>query len=181
MKLYTKGGDKGSTSLIGGARVSKNDSRVEAYGTVDELSAFVALLSDKLRGEECDYSAELDSINSMLMSVEALLACDENSAKTMPTISDENISALEQKIDDLQAQLEPLTKFTIPGGDERVSMCHVCRTVCRRAERRAIAAAEEWEVSANAVIYLNRLSDYFYALGRVLTLRLGVEEILWRG
>ncbi len=179
MKLYTKGGDKGSTSLIGGARVSKNDSRVEAYGSVDELSAFVALLSDKLRNNG-DYSAELDGINSMLMSVEALLACDENSAKTMPTISDENISALEQKIDELQSQLPPLTSFTIPGGDERVSMCHVCRTVCRRAERRAIAAAEEWEVSANAVIYLNRLSDYFYALGRALTIHFGVEEILWR-
>ncbi len=179
MKLYTKGGDKGTTSLIGGARVSKNDSRVEAYGTVDELSAFVALLSDKLRGEG-EYSAELDSINSMLMNIEALLACDEKSAKTMPSVGDDVILALEQKIDDLQSQLEPLTKFTIPGGDERISMCHVCRTICRRAERRAIAATLEWAISENAVIYLNRLSDYFYALGRVLTLRLAVEEILWR-
>ncbi len=181
MKVYTKGGDKGTTSLIGGARVSKDDSRVEAYGTVDELSAFMALLCDKLRGDVrfVDYVADIDRINSTLMSVEAHLACDENSAKSLPPISGDAIELLEQKIDTLQSKLEPLTKFTIPGGDERVSMCHVCRTICRRAERRSITAAAEFPITSNAVIYLNRLSDYLYVLGRTLTVDLGVEEILW--
>ncbi len=181
MKVYTKGGDKGSTSLIGGSRVSKCDSRVEAYGTVDELTAFIALLGDKLREEDRFLTIidELNRVNSTLMSVEAHLACDEQSAKTLAPIGDEAIQYLESRIDEMELKLQPLTKFTIPGGDKRVSMCHVCRTVCRRAERRAIAAAAEHNISTESVVYLNRLSDYFYVLGRTLTLELQVEETLW--
>lgn len=181
MKVYTKGGDKGTTSLIGGVRVSKCDSRVEAYGTVDELTAFIALLSDNLRGEDMfsGYVADLERINSTLMSVEAHLASDETTSKKLPPISAEAIEYLEQRIDTMLEGLEPITKFTLPGGDQRVSLSHVCRTVCRRAERCAIAVASEHEITANAVIYLNRLSDYIYVLSRSLTKDIGVEEILW--
>ncbi len=182
MKVYTKGGDEGTTSLIGGARVAKIDSRVEAYGTVDELIAFIALLGDKLceNSETCAfYVTDLNKINSTLMTVEAHLACDENSVKTIPEISDLAITYLEQRIDELQEELKPIDKFTIPGGDQRVSLSHVCRTVCRRAERRAIAAKYEHPITPNVIVYLNRLSDYLYVLGRVLTAEFGVTEILW--
>ncbi len=182
MKLYTKGGDKGSTSLIGGARVAKDDIRVEAYGTVDELSAFIALLGDKLWCEDGSfnkYISDIHKINSILMTIEAHLASDGTATDKLPPITDEALQYIESRIDELQSELLPLDKFTIPGGDERVSLCHVCRTVCRRAERCSITAAREFNVVPNAVIYLNRLSDYLYVLGRALTLDLGVEEILW--
>ncbi len=181
MKVYTKGGDKGTTSLMGGSRVSKNDCRVEAYGTVDELSAFVALLSDKLRPSAlfAEHVANLDLINSTLMTIEAHLASDSSSTKSMPPIADSVVEFLEHEIDSMLECLEPITKFTIPGGDVRISLSHVCRTVCRRAERRAIAVADQYDVDPNVVIYLNRLSDYFYVLGRTITAKLEVEEILW--
>ncbi|MFR9602528.1 MAG: cob(I)yrinic acid a,c-diamide adenosyltransferase [Rikenellaceae bacterium] len=181
MRVYTKGGDKGTTSLVGGERVSKNDCRVEAYGTVDELSAFVALLSDKLRPNAlfAEHVANLDRINSTLMTVEAHLACDSSAVGSMPPIGDDAVAFLEFEMDTMESGLEPITKFTIPGGDVRISLSHVCRTICRRAERRAIAVADEHPLEPNVVIYLNRLSDYFYLLGRTITAQLGVEEILW--
>ena len=141
MKVYTKGGDKGSTSLIGGERVSKCDVRVEAYGTVDELTAFTALLADKLA--RCDALAgsvaELRRIESQLMTVQALLAVGDGGEGKVAPLPAEAAQYLEQAIDAMQECLPAITKFTIPGGDERISMCHVCRTVCRRAER-ALAA-----------------------------------------
>ncbi len=182
MKVYTKGGDEGTTSLIGGVRVAKIDSRVEAYGTVDELTAFIALLGDKLcqNRDMCGrYIGDLNKINSMLMTVESHLASDETTAKKLPEISDEAIEYLENRIDEMQEGLKPLDKFTIPGGDVRLSLCHVCRTVCRRAERRAIAAKYEYPITPNVLVYLNRLSDYLYVLGRVLTAEFNIEEILW--
>ncbi|MFI3282896.1 MAG: ATP:cob(I)alamin adenosyltransferase, partial [Rikenellaceae bacterium] len=100
-------------------------------------------------------------------------------AKTLPEISNDAVEYLEQRIDEMQEELKPLDKFTIPGGDVRVSLCHVCRTVCRRAERRAIAASMEHIIAENCVVYLNRLSDYMYVLGRTLTQKFGVVEILW--
>lgn len=184
MKLYTKGGDKGHTSLIGGERTSKCDLRVEAYGAVDELSAFVALLHDRLAEHHNDistpYTADLVEINRTLMSVEALLACGCDSKGKIAPIPTEQIEWLEGRIDALQAATTPINYFTIPGGCTTVSMCHVCRTVCRRAERAAIKAAEQFDAEPSALVYLNRLSDYFYALGRRLTECLKVEEILWR-
>lgn len=180
MKIYTKGGDKGRTSLIGGERVSKTDSRVEAYGTVDELTAFTALLADKLSGDRFPKSiAQLRRIESQLMTVAALLAVGEGGHDKISGLKPEVIEELEQWIDRMQDHLPAITKFTIPGGDERISMCHICRTVCRRAERAALRAAEQWEVSADVLIYLNRLSDYFYLLGRTVTDRTSTEEILW--
>jgi len=182
MKIYTKTGDRGTTSLVGGERVFKTDLRVEAYGTVDELMAFTALLGDRLRGEErlTDCVARLEDINCRLMSVSALLAVGEGGEEKLPDLPEEAVQGLEEDIDRMQAELAPITKFTIPGGCDAVSLCHVCRTVCRRAERAALRASAEHPRSETALRYLNRLSDFFYTLGRLLTARLGVEEILWR-
>lgn len=181
MKVYTKGGDKGITSLIGGERVYKTDERVEAYGTVDELTAFIALLADRLCVDSrfAGYADMLRCVESQLMTVEALLAVGEGGAGKVAPLKEDAAAGLEQAIDGMQEHLPAITKFTVPGGDERVSLCHVCRTVCRRAERAAIRAAQKYDIDAGAVVYLNRLSDYFYLLGRTLTEQLGVEEILW--
>ena len=181
MKIYTKGGDKGRTSLIGGERVPKYDLRVEAYGTVDELTAFAALLADKLMHEEKFGAIEkqLRSVESQLMTVAALLAVGEGGRDKVAGLKDGVIEQLEQWIDQMQESLPAITKFTIPGGDERISLCHVCRTVCRRAERASLRAAEQYEIDSQATIYLNRLSDYFYLLGRSITALTNSEEILW--
>lgn len=181
MKVYTKTGDKGMTSLIGGERVFKCDERVEAYGSVDELSAFVALLADRLRPDAALASQveELNRILSRLMTVEALLATGEGGRDKMAPLAPECVAWLEACIDTMQAALPPIDKFTIPGGHEAVSLCHVCRTVCRRAERAALRADQRYGVDATALVWLNRLSDYFYLLGRTLTAHYRVEETLW--
>lgn len=182
MKVYTKSGDKGLTSLIGGERVSKTDLRVEAYGTVDELSAFTALLGDRMRGEEslCDLVPRLEEINCRLMSVAALLAVGRGGEDKLAPLPEEAITRLEEQIDEMQAQVPAITKFTIPGGHVLLSLCHVCRTVCRRAERSALRAAVGHEIDPAALRFLNRLSDWFYLLGRLVTERLKIEETLWR-
>lgn len=181
MKVYTKGGDKGRTSLIGGERVLKNDCRVEAYGSVDELMAFTALLADKLAAEEKFTSLveELRRIESQLMTAAALLAVGEGGNDKVASLKTDSSEELEQAIDRMQDALPEITKFTIPGGDIRLSLCHVCRTVCRRAERAVICASQEYDIDPEVVIYLNRLSDYFYLLGRTVTQMAEVEEILW--
>lgn len=183
MKLYTKCGDKGTTSLIGGERVPKCDLRVEAYGTVDELTAFVALLGDQMAERQANLLAEhIDDtrrINSVLMSVEALLAAGEGCDKVR-ALDEQYIEWIELRIDALQSQLKPITSFTIPGGCTIGSLCHVCRTVCRRAERAALRASSECGADSSALVFLNRLSDYFYALGRVVADLTGCEEVEWR-
>jgi cob(I)alamin adenosyltransferase len=181
MKIYTKSGDNGTTSLIGGERVKKYDLRVEAYGSVDELTAFIALLSDVLNEDErTEYlTEELAAIESQLMSVAALLAVGHGGEGKIAAIAEHRITMLEEAIDRMQAELPAITKFTIPGGHRALSLCHVCRTVCRRAERAALRVAEVAEVDTSATIYLNRLSDYLYTLGRMVTEHLKVEEKLW--
>ena len=181
MRVYTKTGDKGMTSLIGGERVFKCDERVEAYGSVDELSAFVALLTDRLRPDAAlaSHVEELNRILSRLMTVEALLATGEGGRDKMAPLAPECVAWLEACIDTMQAALPPIDKFTIPGGHEAVSLCHVCRTVCRRAERAALRAGQRYGVDATALVWLNRLSDYFYLLGRTLTAHYRVDETLW--
>ena len=182
MKIYTKGGDKGRTSLIGGERVAKTDSRVEAYGTVDELTAYTALLADMLMEDERmdDCTQMLRHIESHLMTVASLLAVGEGGEDKVAALNDASVEMLEQWIDSMQEALPAIDKFTIPGGDRRLSMCHVCRTVCRRAERATLRADKEYGVAECSKVYLNRLSDLFYVLGRTITLRAQVEEILWR-
>lgn len=180
-KVYTRSGDSGTTSLIGGERVFKTDSRVEAYGTVDELSAFVAQLADHLRatGECIGHLEELDRILSRLMTVEALLAIGEGGHDKVPPLPSATVTWLEERIDTMQAALPDIDKFTLPGGHPVVSLCHVCRTVCRRAERAALRADQEHGIESGALVWLNRLSDYFYLLGRSLGAHFRVGERLW--
>ncbi len=181
MKIYTKTGDQGLTSLIGGERVFKSDERVEAYGTVDELSAFTALLADRLREEGAcaDMVRELERILMRMMTVEALLAVGGEGSDKVAPLPETEIAWLEERIDAMQAQLPPLTKFTIPGGNTAVSLAHVCRTVCRRAERETLRADHKYGVDASAMKWLNRLSDYFYTLSRTIARNCGVDEIEW--
>lgn len=167
--------------LIGGERVFKTDSRVEAYGSVDELAAFVALLADRLRDDEGlqEIRDELRRILSRLMSVEALLAVGEGGRDKVAPLDPACIAWLETRIDAMQGALPAIDKFTLPGGHAAVSLCHVCRTVCRRAERAALRAGQEHDVDAAVLAWLNRLSDYFYLLGRTLSAHYGAEEVLW--
>ncbi|MCH5329332.1 MAG: cob(I)yrinic acid a,c-diamide adenosyltransferase [Alistipes sp.] len=180
MKVYTKTGDDGTTSLIGGERVSKYDERVEAYGSTDELTAFTALLCDELRGDASLAAtvAELERLESRLMSVSALLAAGDGGS--VPPLGEDEVSFLESRIDAMQSEVSPIVKFTIPGGRRELSLCHVCRTVCRRAERAALRADAEYGVDKTALVWLNRLSDYFYLLGRRLAEHYGVAERLWQ-
>lgn len=181
MKIYTKTGDRGTTSLVGGERVLKTDERVEAYGTVDELIAFTAALGDRMRDDETlsDFVNDIDRINSRLMTAAALLATGEGGSDKVPPLPEGAVAELEHRIDEMQAELEPITRFTIPGGHPTVSACHICRTVCRRAERATLRADALRAVEPSVLAFLNRLSDYFYTLGRRLNVRFGVEEILW--
>ncbi len=173
MKVYTKTGDKGMTSLIGGERVFKTDERVEAYGTVDELAAFTALLADNMRGDAALASSvgDLNRILSRLMSVEALLATGQSGSDKVAPLDPETVAWLEGRIDAMQEVLKPIDKFTIPGGNAVVSMCHVCRTVCRRAERAALRAdARYGEIVLGGVVgpdVFDRFVDFtlvFYLL-----------------
>jgi len=181
MKIYTKSGDAGTTSLIGGERVSKCDARVEAYGTVDELTAFIALLADEIRDDSRadDVVAELERVESELMTVQALLAVGSGGEDKVAPLEESRVASLESAIDRMQSEIPAITKFTIPGGHRALSLSHVCRTVCRRAERAALRAAEVQRVDATTLQYLNRLSDYLYTVGRLLTERFKVEERQW--
>lgn len=179
MKIYTKTGDRGSTSLVGGARVKKNHQRIEAYGSVDETIAFVALLRDSL--VSTIHAPFLLQIEEKLMTISSLLACnDENLTKQLPAIREESISLLEKEIDRLDLELKPLTNFVLPGGAVPISSCHVARTVCRRAEREVIRLAEQEPVDELIVKYINRLSDYLFTLSRQLHSELNVEEMIWK-
>ena len=181
MSVYTKSGDKGRTSLIGGERVEKFDLRVEAYGSVDELMAFTALLADKLMGDEkfALYEGQLRRIECQLMTISALFAVGKGGEDKVARLKCDAATELEQAIDAMQSQLPAITKFTIPGGDERISLCHICRTVCRRTERAALCAGASYDIDHDATVYLNRLSDYFYLLGRTVTHLTATPEIEW--
>ena len=180
MKIYTKTGDNGTTSLPGGERVEKFDVRVEAYGTVDELIANIAMFRDMLvaHGGFGELTDELAVILPVLMNVTALLSLGQGKEHTVSDIPDSRIRELESNIDRISATLEHITGFTIPGGDILVSMAHICRTVCRRAERRAIEAASMHKIPCRALIYLNRLSDYFYVVSRQTVTKLNIKESL---
>lgn len=179
-KIYTRCGDSGTTSLIGGERVDKYDSRVEAYGTVDELGAHVALLTDL--AAEAGHTDTVDFLHEVavrLMTIEAQLAVGLGFKGTLAKVGADDVEKLESEIDRLTATLPPIRSFTIPGGAMLVSQCHVCRTVCRRAEREALRVRAVHSVDEVLLCYINRLSDYFYTLGRSAAQRLGVEEKEW--
>ena len=164
---YTRTGDEGKTSLIGGLRVAKYDDRVEAYGTVDELSAFVGVLYDQ-EGVSDDIKAVLDNVQNKLFTIESHFALDENSEvkKMIPVLSPDDVAFLEHEIDVMNEQLPELKSFVIPGGNLKASHAHVCRTICRRAERQGWRLAAQHPVDSLDLKYLNRLSDYFFVLAR---------------
>ncbi|MEG2317854.1 MAG: cob(I)yrinic acid a,c-diamide adenosyltransferase, partial [Rikenellaceae bacterium] len=175
MKIYTKTGDKGTTSLIGGERVSKTDIRLEGYGTVDELQANVAYLRDCMVAEAvltdkmAQEKDELLWIEERLMVVSSVLAADVKVLDKIPHISNNDIERIEKAIDRINLEIVPLTKFTIPGGHPLVSFSHIARTVCRRAERAALRVAIEVALEDLPLVFLNRLSDYLYVLGRLIS------------
>jgi cob(I)alamin adenosyltransferase len=179
-KIYTKGGDKGETALIGGKRVPKYHDRIEAYGTVDELNSFVGLIRDyniDARSKEI-----LLEIQDRLFTLESLLATDHDSEiqRDLPKLHEGDIKLLEDEIDKMNAGLPELTSFILPGGHQVVSYCHVARTICRRAERISIKLSINYPVDPLSIKYLNRLSDYFFVLARFMTKYLNVEETIWK-
>lgn len=185
MKIYTKTGDKGTTSLIGGTRVNKDDVRLEAYGTFDELSAFVAVLSDS-EGVDQHHVKVMDRIQNCLLILESCLALEPTDngrqpiAKYIPQLTDGDVIFLESEIDSMNAQLEPLKSLVIPGGNILSSRAHVCRTVCRRAERRLVEMGREYEVDDVLRRFVNRLSDYFFTLSRLFIKQAGATEKPWQ-
>ncbi len=179
MKIYTKSGDKGKTSLIGGKRVSKDDIQIDAYGTIDELNSNLGLLRDYCTIES-DKSFILD-IQKDLFIIGSLLAIDYSKNKNVDHIDFSNNKAIliENKIDEMNLSLPKMTNFIIPGGHVTISTCHICRSICRRAERNCIKFSKKFKLNNNILIYLNRLSDYLFILSRKITLDTNTQEIKW--
>jgi cob(I)alamin adenosyltransferase len=177
--IYTKGGDKGKTSLLGGKRVSKFHIKIEAYGTVDELMANVALLMDMTSAK--DVKLELIQILERLMSAASIIAAEGNDLPdNMPSLSERDVEFLEKSIDLMDHELPKLTSFILPGGNMASSQAHIARTVCRRAERIILKLAEEEPVEEIIIKYFNRLSDYYFLLSRKLAYITGASEIPWK-
>jgi cob(I)alamin adenosyltransferase len=179
MKIYTKTGDKGQTSLIGGTRVPKNHIRIEAYGTVDELNSWIGLLRDTIT--DTKVNSLLIEIQDRLFTIGSILATDpEKSKMKLPELHNDDIVKLEQEIDAIDKVVPPMKSFVLPGGHPVVSHCHIARCICRRAERCTIHLTEEFPVEEIVIQYLNRLSDYLFMLSRKLSHDLGAEEIPWK-
>ena len=179
MKIYTKTGDKGLTSLIGGTRVSKSSLRIECYGTVDELNSHIGLVRD----QEVNASRRplLKEIQDRLFTIGSTLAADpEKSKMKLPDLHAADVTLLEDEMDRLNLDLPELRAFILPGGHPAVSQTHVARCVCRRAERLTIHLAEDAFVAELVVVYLNRLSDFLFVLSRAMAHELGVEEVTWQ-
>ena len=179
MKIYTKTGDKGSTSLLGGTRVSKSNIRIEAYGTIDELNSFIGLLRD-FSSENENRKNLLISIQEKLFTIGSTLATAPGKKFNTPNLQEADILLLENEMDKMDKELPTLKNFVLPGGHQYVSFCHIARTVCRRAERKCIELALNEEVNEAIVKYLNRLSDFLFVLSRKLSLELNAEEIAWK-
>lgn len=179
MKIYTKKGDKGTTSLLGGTRVPKDDLRIDAYGTVDELNSFIGLLRDHVK--EAEERGVLKEIQDRLFTMGSSLAADPAKEKIVkPDLEVQDIAVLEKEIDRMNEALPPMKSFILPGGHPTVSFCHIARCVCRRAERLVVALKHRAEVDPLVLQYLNRLSDYLFVLSRLLAKRFDAEEIPWR-
>lgn len=179
MKIYTKTGDKGETSLIGGTRVAKSHIRIEAYGTIDELNSYIGLLKD----QEVNKNKQefLKEIQDRLFTIGSSLASDPKKSKMkIPDLRMEDIELLEQEMDKMNKALPEMRFFILPGGHQSISFGHLARTVCRRAERNVIGLSEIDFVADLVVKYLNRLSDYLFTLCRKMHQELKVEEIAWK-
>lgn len=177
--VYTKTGDQGTTGLVGGTRISKTDIRLESYGTVDELNSQLGLLLTHLTDEED--RRVVYKVQNKLFTVGSYLATDQEKTKLndASVIQLADIQELESQIDIIDEQLPPLNKFILPGGCHEAALCHVCRTVCRRAERRILTLALNVHVDGNVIAYINRLSDYLFILSRKMNINNKTEEIFW--
>lgn len=180
MKIYTKTGDDGTTGLFGGSRIAKDDAAVEAYGTIDETCA--ALGEARAAGLSQEIDALLASVQEDLFVLGAELACTpgREDKLRMNLVSTAHVARLERAIDDAEAPLLPLQSFVLPGGSVGAAVLHRARTVCRRAERRALAAGRERPIRADVVVYLNRLSDLLFVLARRANHDAGVPDVPWR-
>jgi len=177
VKIYTKTGDKGETSLLGGKRVSKDHIRIEAYGTIDELNSHIGVLISELSHDKM--IKHLERIQSLLFTIGSYLASESDDHPSLPKLDDSYVKDLESAIDQMDKELKPMTSFILPSGSKAISQSHVCRTVCRRAERRIIGAEINSEYSKLIIMIINRLSDYFFVLGRMIAMREGVEDVPW--
>lgn len=193
MPLYTRTGDTGMTSLVGGQRVPKTHVRLEAYGTIDELNSFIGLLLSDLPNDVASMPATsqdtslsiaelLSSVQSLLFSIGSVLATDTSERDIRPGryIEDDDVAQLEHAIDAAEEGLPGWRGFILPGGTRAAAIAHVCRTVCRRAERAIYRVAEEADVDETLLRYVNRLSDYFFALAKKINHSEGQEEYFWR-
>ncbi len=181
MKIYTKTGDKGNTSLIGGTKVPKSDMRIETYGTVDELNSWIGLVNDQLN--DAELKIELKEVQDRLFTIGSVLATDADKDVKMklPDLHQTDITFLEKKIDEMTAVLPEMKSFILPGGHITVSSIHITRCVCRRAERLAVGMQQHnLFVDEKVIQYLNRLSDYLFTLARYAAQKLGVEEVAWK-
>jgi cob(I)alamin adenosyltransferase len=177
IKIYTKTGDKGSTSLFGGTRVPKSHLRIESYGTIDELNSTLGLAIDSI--DESEQKKLMLEIQHRLFTIGANLASDPEKDMNTPDLQTEDVTILELAIDKMNAELPELKHFILPSGFYPASLCHLARTICRRAERRIVALDYESDVDAGILIYLNRLSDYLFVLARWITIRAGKTEAKW--
>lgn len=185
MKIYTKTGDEGTTALFGGTRVKKYNLRIDSYGTVDELNAYIGLIKDQDIDEATKET--LLNIQNELFTLGAMLATppEKETLKSgkerlnIPKVNVNSIQYLENKIDAMDAELPQMTHFILPGGHQAVSFCHVARCVCRRAERLCVELNDEETINTDILKYLNRLSDYLFVLARMLSKQLKVDEIKW--
>ena len=179
MKIYTKTGDKGQTSLIGGTRVPKHHIRIESYGTVDELNSWIGLINDQEIPAESKII--LSEIQDRLFTIGSSLASDpEKSKMKIPDLHQSDIELLENEIDKMNEVLPEMRHFILPGGHTTISYCHLARCVCRRAERNVIHLHESEYVNEMVIVYLNRLSDYLFVLARFITHQFKVNEIAWK-
>lgn len=178
-KIYTGRGDKGMTSLVGGHRVSKANPRIESYGTTDELNSFVGLLITSVT-EEADKKFLL-FIQHKLFTIGSYLATDQEKTELRieSMVTSESIERVEGEIDRHSAQLPPMKRFILPGGSTSAALAHVCRTICRRAERQIYRLAEGCTIEEPVLVFINRLSDYFFVFARKECLKNNGEEIIW--
>ncbi|MBE2245855.1 MAG: cob(I)yrinic acid a,c-diamide adenosyltransferase [Candidatus Competibacteraceae bacterium] len=179
MKIYTKTGDKGTTALMGGVRVSKHHPRIEAYGTIDELNSWLGLIKDQPIPESS--KQDLLIIQYRLFEAGSLLAAEPGNTKIwVPEIKLDAISQLENSIDLMEQSLPPLQNFILPGGHPASSYTHIARCVCRRAERLVVQVADSEQVPSEILVFLNRLSDYLFVLARFISAHFGADEIPWK-
>lgn len=179
MKIYTKNGDKGESRLLGGTKVQKDNIRLEAYGTIDELNAFIGHLHDQ--NIDKNHKTVLLAIQNQLFNLGSILSFDGKKSKIkLPELTKKHVLKLEQEIDNMEQKLPQLTDFILPSGHMICSLCHITRAVCRRAERRVVTLQKSEKINGTCVQYLNRLSDYLFVLSRLILKEKKGSEISWK-